>query len=569
MVLRSKRRRFAAAKLGLGRLMYRYDAVDRLIVEERVAQFRDQTRRYLAGELDEDAFRPLRLQNGLYIQRYAPMLRIAIPYGALSTTQLRKLADIARRYDRGYAHFTTRQNIQYNWVRVEDVPDILGDLASVSMHAIQTSGSCVRNVTTDALAGVAADEIVDPRPYCEILRQWSTVHPEFAHLPRKFKVAFNGAKEDRAATPVHDLAFDLVRDDAGEVRVVVKVGGGQGRTPRLASIIKRDLHWSELLNYTEAVLRVYNRLGRRDNIFKARIKIQVQELGAEEFARLTDEEWAHIKGGPNTLTQDALDRVRGYFVDPPLQPRGEASSRLALGANFRAWKKRNLAAHKHADYAGVSISLKREGVAPGDATADEMDFIADLADRYSCGEVRVSYHQNLILPHVARADLEALYSALDGKGLARANIDLASDIICCPGGDFCSLANAKSIPLSARIAEKLAPIEEDLGAIAINVSGCINACAHHHVGHIGVLGVEKAGEDWYQVLIGGRPDGPGALGVLTGKAVREEDVPAIIDRLARHYLAERADGESFIAAVERLGAESFKAMLAQAEHEPA
>jgi len=547
--------------------MYRYDAVDRLIVEERVAQFRDQTQRYLAGEIDEDAFKPLRLQNGLYIQRYAPMLRVAIPYGVLSSSQLRKLADIARKYDRGYAHFTTRQNIQYNWVKVEEVPEILAELAGVSMHAIQTSGSCVRNVTTDAFAGVAADEIVDPRPFCEIMRQWSTLQPEFAHLPRKFKVAFNGAKEDRAATPVHDLAFDLARDDAGEVRVSVKVGGGQGRTPRLASLIKRDLHWSELLNYSEAVLRVYNRLGRRDNIFKARIKIQVEALGAEEFARLTDEEWAHLRGGPNTLTQDALDRVAAHFVDPPLAAWSEPAPRArAIDANFRAWVKRNVTAHRHGDYAAVTISLKREGIAPGDATADEMDFIADLADRYSFGETRVSYHQNLVLPHAPRAQLEALYRELDGRGLARANIDLASDIICCPGGDFCSLANAKSIPLSAAIAATLAPIEEDLGPIAINVSGCINACAHHHVGHIGVLGVEKAGEDWYQVLIGGRANGAGALGALTGKAVREEQVPAIIDRLARHYLSVRAPGESFIAAVERLGNGAFKAVLEPTEH---
>jgi len=546
--------------------MYQYDAVDRLIVEERVAQFRDQTRRYLAGEIDEDAFRPLRLQNGLYIQRYAPMLRIAIPYGVLSSTQLRKLAEIARKYDRGYAHFTTRQNIQYNWVKVEEVPDILGELASVSMHAIQTSGSCVRNVTTDALAGVAADEIVDPRPYCEIMRQWSTLHPEFAHLPRKFKVAFNGAKEDRAATPVHDLAFDLKRDAAGEVRIDVKVGGGQGRTPRLADVIKRDLHWSELLNYTEAVLRAYNRLGRRDNIFKARIKIQVQEVGAAEFARITDEEWAQIKGGPNTLTQEALDRVAAHFVDPAYAPTSVPASRtLSIDPHFRAWSKRNVAAHRNEDYAAVTISLKREGVAPGDATADEIDFIADLADRYSFAEARVSYHQNIVLPHVRRADLQALFLELDARNLARANIDLASDIICCPGGDFCSLANAKSIPLSAAIAARLAPIEEELGAIAINVSGCINACAHHHVGHIGVLGIDKAGEDWYQVLVGGRPDGAGALGVLTGKAVRQEEVPAIVDRLARHYLSERLPGESFITAVERLGAGAFKAALEPAE----
>lgn len=542
--------------------MYRYDAVDRLIVEERVAQYRDQTRRYLAGLIDEDAFRPLRLQNGLYIQRYAPMLRIAIPYGVLSSTQLRKLAGIACRYDRGYGHFTTRQNIQYNWVKVEEVPDILAELATVSMHSIQTSGSCVRNVTTDAFAGLAQDEIVDPRPYCELMRQWSTLHPEFAHLPRKFKVAFNGAKEDRAATSVHDLAFDLYKDEAGDVRLVVKVGGGQGRTPRLASIIKRDLHWSELLTYSEAVLRTYNKLGRRDHIFKSRIKIQVEALGAAEFGRLVDEEWEHLRNGPNTLTEDALDRVAKHFVDPPLEAWSEPPARtLPLGANFRAWKKRNVVAHRHPDYAAVTIGLKREGVAPGNATSEEMEFIADLADRYSFSEIRVSYHQNLLLPHVPRARLHELHAELETRNLARANIDLASDIICCPGGDFCSLANAKSIPLSAAIAAKLAPIEEKIGAIQINVSGCINACAHHHVGHIGVLGIDKGGEDWYQVLLGGRADGAGRLGVLTGKAVRQDEVPSIIDRLARHYLAIREDGESFIATVERAGVEAFKAAL--------
>lgn len=542
--------------------MYRYDAVDRLIVEERVAQYRDQTRRYLAGLIDEDAFRPLRLQNGLYIQRYAPMLRIAIPYGVLSSTQLRKLAAIARRYDRGYGHFTTRQNIQYNWVKVEEVPDILAELATVSMHSIQTSGSCVRNVTTDAFAGLAQDEIVDPRPYCELMRQWSTLHPEFAHLPRKFKVAFNGAKEDRAATSVHDLAFDLYKDEAGDVRLVVKVGGGQGRTPRLASIIKRDLHWSELLTYSEAVLRTYNKLGRRDHIFKSRIKIQVEALGAAEFGRLVDEEWEHLRNGPNTLTEDALDRVAKHFVDPPLEAWSEPPAcTLPLDANFRAWKKRNVVAHRHPDYAAVTIGLKREGVAPGNATSEEMEFIADLADRYSFSEIRVSYHQNLLLPHVPRARLHELHAELETRNLARANIDLASDIICCPGGDFCSLANAKSIPLSAAIAAKLAPIEEKIGAIQINVSGCINACAHHHVGHIGVLGIDKGGEDWYQVLLGGRADGAGRLGVLTGKAVRQDEVPSIIDRLARHYLAIREDGESFIATVERAGVEAFKAAL--------
>lgn len=545
--------------------MYRYDAVDRLIVEERVAQYRDQTQRYLAGLIDEDAFKPLRLQNGLYIQRYAPMLRIAIPYGVLSSDQLRVLASISRRYDRGYGHFTTRQNIQFNWVKVEEVPDILAELAQISMHAIQTSGSCVRNVTTDALAGVAVDEIVDPRPYCELMRQWSTLHPEFAHLPRKFKVAFNGAKEDRAATPVHDLAFDLYKDDAGEVRLIVKVGGGQGRTPRLASVIKQDLHWSELLTYSEAVLRAYNRIGRRDNIYKARIKILVEQLGAEAFAREVDEEWEHLRNGPNTLSETELARVAAHFADPPL-PETPAPKRLPIDPRFRAWVARNVAEHRNGDYAAVTISLKREKIAPGDANADEMDAVAALADRYSQSEIRVTHTQNLVLPYVARAQLFDLWRELEVLNLARANIGMASDIICCPGGDFCSLANAKSIPLSAAIAAQLASIEDDLGPLAIKVSGCINACAHHHVGHIGVLGVEKGGEDWYQILLGGRADGEGSLGVLIGKAVRGDDVPLVIERLARHYLSTRRSDESFIEAVERQGAAAFKLALEAAEH---
>lgn len=550
--------------------MYRYDAVDRLIVEERVAQFRDQTRRYLAGLMDEDAFKPLRLQNGLYIQRHAPMLRVAIPYGVLSSQQLRALAAIARTYDRGYGHFTTRQNVQFNWVKVEEVPDILADLAKVSMHAIQTSGSCVRNVTTDAFAGVAADEIVDPRPFAELMRQWSTLHPEFAHLPRKFKVAFNGAKEDRAATIVHDLAFDLYRDEGGDVRVVVKVGGGQGRTPRLADVIKTDLDWRELLNYSEAVLRVYNRLGRRDNIYKARIKIQVEALGADAFAALVEEEWAHLRGGPNTIKDEELARVAAHFRDPQLEDWSEPPPEtVPIDARFRSWRKRNVAAHRHPDYAAVTVSLKREAIAPGDATSDEMDALADIADRYSFSELRVTHQQNLVLPYVPRAKLASLYAELDAINLARGNIGLASDIICCPGGDFCSLANAKSIPLAAAIAKRLEPIEDELGPIAIKVSGCINACAHHHVGHIGVLGVEKGGEDWYQVLLGGRADGEGALGVLIGKAVRAEDVPLIIERLARHYLAIRIPGELFIDTVARSGAGAFKAALETPEHEAA
>jgi sulfite reductase (NADPH) hemoprotein beta-component len=549
--------------------MYRYDAVDRLMVDERVAQFADQTRRYLAGELDEDAFKPLRLQNGLYIQRHAPMLRIAIPYGVLSSHQLRTLASISRRYDRGYGHFTTRQNIQFNWVRVEDAPAILAELADVSMHAIQTSGSCVRNVTTDALAGVAADELVDPRPFAELMRQWSTLHPEFTHLPRKFKVAFNGAREDRAATLAHDLAFDLYRGADGEVLLAVKVGGGQGRTPRLASTIRRDLPWSELLNYSEAVLRVYNRFGRRDNIYKARIKILVEALGAEAFGREVEAEWELLRGGPNTITPAALARVAAHFTDPQLAapaPSKAAARPLPVDPAFRAWKARNVADHRHPDFAAVSISLKREAIAPGDLTADEMDKVADLADRFGQGELRVTIHQNLVLPNVARADLPELWHALGEAGLARANIALASDIICCPGGDFCTLANARSIPMADAIATRLKPIEAALGPLRINLSGCINACAHHHVGHIGIYGVEKAGADWYQVLLGGRTDGAGSLGVSIGKAVPEADVPGIVEALARHYLAVRHPGELFVDAVARLGASSFaEAIAPQAE----
>lgn len=550
--------------------MYQYDAVDRLIVEERVAQYRGQVQRYLEGRIDDDAFKPLRLQNGIYIQRHAPMLRVAIPYGVLSSAQLRRLAAIARRYDRGFGHFTTRQNLQFNWIRIEDTPDILASLAEVNMHAIQTSGSCVRNMTTDALAGVAKDEIVDPRPYAELMRQWSTLHPEFAHLPRKFKVAFNGAKEDRAATGVHDLAFDLYKGKSGEVRLIVKAGGGQGRTPRIASVIKRDLPWNELLTYSEAVLRTYNRFGRRDNIYKARIKILVDALGAERFAEEVEADWAALRNGPNTITAEAFARVASHFVDPPLaEAPATAGRRLPVSPSFRAWRKQNVLGHRHPAYAAVAISLKREGIAPGDATADEMDAIAQLSDRYSFGEIRVTHHQNLILPHVRVIDLEAVHEALSVLGLARANIGLASDIICCPGGDFCTLANARSIPLSAAIAEELAGFEQALGPIRINVSGCINACAHHHVGHIGVLGVEKGGEDYFQVLLGGRSDKGAKLAALVGKAVPAERVPGIVGRLAQTYLTLRTRKERFIDTVSRLGPEPFVAALTSEESEAA
>ncbi|MDX2235001.1 MAG: nitrite/sulfite reductase, partial [Hyphomonadaceae bacterium] len=460
--------------------MYRYDAVDQKIVDERVAQFRDQTARFLAGRLSEDEYRPLRLQNGLYIQRHAPMLRVAIPYGMLSSRQLRMLADIARRYDRSYAHFTTRQNIQYNWPALERVPDILADLATVEMHAIQTSGNCIRNVTTDHFAGVAADEIVDPRPYAEIMRQWSTLHPEFAALPRKFKVAFNGARDDRAASGVHDLAFDVYRGGDGDVLLRVKVGGGQGRTPRIAVTIREDLPWRHMLTYSEAILRAYNRWGRRDNLYKARIKILVEALGPEKFAAEVEDDFQYLVDGPSTLTDAERARVAACFTDPPYLPEGEADADLdALrthNARFGVWLRRNVTAHKRPGYAAVTLSLKRTGPAPGDATDAEMDAAADLADRFSFGEIRVSHHQNLVLADVARRDLFALWEAADAAGLAAPNIALATDIIACPGGDFCSLANAKSIPLSLAIQQKLEPRQEEIGELAIKISGCINAC---------------------------------------------------------------------------------------------
>ncbi len=542
--------------------MYRYDAVDQRIVNERVAQFRDQTARFLAGRLSEDEFKPLRLQNGLYIQRHAPMLRVAIPYGMLSSKQLRMLAHIAREYDRNYAHFTTRQNIQYNWPALDRVPDVLADLATVEMHAIQTSGNCIRNVTTDHFAGVAADEIVDPRPYAEMMRQWSTLHPEFAYLPRKFKVAFKGAEDDRAASAVHDLAFDVYKGADGEVLLRVKVGGGQGRTPRIAVTIKEDLPWRHMLTYTEAILRAYNRYGRRDNLYKARIKILVEALGAEKFAEEAESDFVHLVDGPATLTEEERTRIAACFVDPPYLSDGEAKADLAplraANRRFDAWLRRNVVAHKRAGYASVTLSLKRTGPAPGDATDAEIDAAADLADRFSFGEVRVSHHQNLILADVARKDLFDLWQAADAAGLAHPNIGLATDIIACPGGDFCSLANAKSIPLSLAIQNELEARQEEIGELAIKISGCINACGHHHVGHIGVIGVDKHGEEWFQVLVGGRSDANVAIGEILGKAVKSEEIPALIARLVDLYLAERREGERFIDTAERLGVERFK-----------
>ena len=541
--------------------MYRYNDIDQAIVDARVVQFADQTARYLDGAISEDEFKLLRLQNGVYIERHSPLLRVAIPYGLLSSHQLRVLAQIGRTYDRSYGHFTTRQNIQFNWVKLEEVHHILGDLAQVQMHAIQTSGSCIRNITTDHLAGVAADERVDPRPLAELMRQWSTLNPEFAFLPRKFKVAFNGAAQDRAATGVHDLAFDLVQTVSGDILLDVKVGGGQGRTPRLAVTIKRGLHWRDMITYTEAILRTYNRWGRRDNIYKARIKILVEALGAEAFAAEVEQEWTHVKGGPATLGAGELARMNAFFVAPAYLTFDQAESDLSAARlahpRFNAWVKHNLSDHQQAGYCAVTISLKPANVAPGDASSDQMDAVADLADRFSFGEVRFSHLQNLILADVARKDLLALWQALDEQGLAFGNAGLATDIVCCPGGDYCALANAKSIPVAAAIQRQLEDKAETIGPLAIKMSGCINACGHHHVGHIGILGVDKKDEEFYQILIGGRTDTKVALGQIIGKAVPRDDVAPIVGRLTDFYVANRIQNETFIDAVERLGKDAF------------
>ncbi|HEY5799622.1 MAG TPA: nitrite/sulfite reductase, partial [Burkholderiaceae bacterium] len=479
--------------------MYRYDEFDHLIVRERIAQYRDQVRRRLAGELLEEEFLPLRLQNGLYMQRHAYMLRIAVPYGLLSSRQVRMFAHIARKYDRGYGHFTTRQNIQFNWIKLEETPDILADLASVEMHANQTSGNCIRNITSDEYAGVAHDEVVDPRPYAEILRQWSTFHPEFAYLPRKFKIAINGALEDRAAIAVHDIGLTVVRNEAGEVGFRVMVGGGMGRTPILGSTIRDFLPWQHMMTYIEAIVRVYNLHGRRDNKYKARIKILVKAIGAEEYARQVEDEWQHLKDGPGTLTVEELERVAAYFAPPayldlPAQDEGFVRARQENRA-FSNWVQRNVKPHKAPGYAIVLLSLKKAGIPPGDATSMQMDFVADLADRYSFGQVRVTHEQNLVLADVRQSELLRLWGEAKANGLATPNIGLLTDMICCPGGDFCSLANAKSLPIAAAIGMRFDNLDfqHDIGDLELNISGCINACGHHHVGNIGILGVDKDG----------------------------------------------------------------------------
>ena len=550
--------------------MYIYDEIDQRLVDERVRQFRGQTQRFLDGKLSEDEFRALRLRNGLYIQRYAPMLRIAIPYGLLSSVQLRKLSHIARKYDRNYGHFSTRQNLQLNWPKLEDVPEILAELASVQMHAIQTSGNCVRNVTTDHFAGVAPDEIVDSFVWCEIIRQWSTFHPEFNYLPRKFKIAVNGAVADRAAVAVHDIGLHALKNEKGETGFKVLVGGGLGRTPIIGKVIREFLPWQHLLTYLDAILRVYNRHGRRDNIHKARIKILVKERGIDKFRDEVDAEWVNLANGPATLTREEVERVEGRFTRPRYDVLPNENT-LKPGP-YGAWVKRNVHGHRVPGYAAVTLSLKKTGVPPGDVTSEQMDAIADLADRYSFGELRVSHEQNLILADVAQRELPALWREARELGLATPNIGLLTNIIACPGGDFCSLANAKSIPVAEALQERFDDLDylHDIGELDLNISGCMNACGHHHVGHIGILGVDKNGEEWYQIEVGGNQGevrtGEGgvrrlgaSLGKVIGPSFARADVPDVVERLVKCYLAKRdSEAERFIDVVHRLGVEPFK-----------
>jgi len=540
--------------------MYRYDTIDQALVDERVAQFRDQTRRFVAGELSEDEFKPLRLRNGLYIQRHAPMLRIAIPYGLLSSRQLRTLAHIARRYDRGFGHFTTRQNLQFNWPKLEDVPDILAELAQVQMHAMQTSGNCVRNVTADHLAGVTPDEIDDPRPYCEIVRQWSTLHPEFSYLPRKFKIAVTGAPVDRAASQVHDIGLHLKRGPDGEIGFEVLIGGGLGRAPAIGHVIRELLPREHLLSYLEAILRIYNLLGRRDNLNKARIKVVVKSLGIAEFRKRVEEEWAQIRDSALRLDIEAIDRIRAHFTPPRYETLTDTDVTAARDAAFKAWYRYNTRAHKVPGYRVAFISLKTHGEAPGDMTAEQMDLAAELADRFSFGLVRATHDQNLLLADVRQSDLHELWRALDAARLATPNIGTLTDMICCPGLDFCSLANAGSIPVAKQIQAHFADLDYlyDLGPIEIKMSGCMNACGHHHVGHIGILGVEKRGEEWYQITIGGSAREDAALGEVIGPSVPQAAVAETIQKLVDVYVEERVEEERFIDTVRRVGIEPFQ-----------
>jgi sulfite reductase (NADPH) hemoprotein beta-component len=540
--------------------MYRYDSIDRTLVDERVAQFRDQTRRFLAGELSEEEFRHLRLRNGLYIQRHAPMLRVAIPYGLLSSGQLRMLGGIARRYDRGYGHLTTRQNIQYNWPKLEEVPDILADLATVEMHAIQTSGNCIRNTTSDHLAGVTPEELEDPRPWCEIIRQWSTFHPEFTYLPRKFKIAVTGAPQDRAASMVHDVGVHIVRAASGELGFEIIAGGGLGRTPIIGQVVREFLPREHLLSYLEAILRVYNLEGRRDNLTKARIKILVRSLGVEEFRRRVESEWAHIRESSLRLGDAEIARVSGFFAPPAYRALEDEDPEAGRETAFRAWYRHNTHAHKMPGYRAVFISLKKPDVAPGDVTDAQMELIADLADRFAFGEIRVTHTQNFVFADVEQSACYELWGALAAAGLATPNIGTLTDMICCPGLDFCSLANAGSIDVAKLINERFDDYDYlyDLGELDVKMSGCMNACGHHHVGHIGILGVDKGGEEWYQITIGGAAGKDAALGSVIGPSVAKAEVAETIARLLAVYVERREPEERFVDTVHRIGIKPFK-----------
>jgi sulfite reductase (NADPH) hemoprotein beta-component len=541
--------------------MYKYDHIDQRLVDERVDQYAGQLQRYLNKELSDEEFRPLRLQNGLYIQRHAPMLRVAIPYGMLSSKQLRKLADIADDFDRGYGHFSTRQNIQFNWPKLEDTPHILKALAEVEMHAIQTSGNCIRNITTDQFAGVTPDEIVDPRYIAEILRQWSTFHPEFALLPRKFKISVTGAKKDRALVQAHDIGLEFSKNAEGKMVIKVWVGGGLGRTPMIGSVIREELEWQHILTYCEAILRVYNLYGRRDNMYKARIKILVKALGIDQFKELVEKEWAFIKDGPNTIDEEELKRVASFFTAPNYKKTEPVNfESLKDDKAFTQWLSRNTHSHKEKGYRSVTLSLKSSQIAPGDATSEQMRSVAELADKYSFGELRVSHEQNLILADVEESQLYEFWQQAKLQNLVTPNIGLLTDIICCPGGDFCSLANAKSIPIAQSIQALFDDMDylHDIGDINLNISGCMNACGHHHVGHIGVLGVDKDGSEWYQVTLGGNQGNAASLGKVIGPSFSAEEMPSVVKKIIDVYIKNRHEDEVFIDCVYRIGIEPFK-----------
>ena len=556
--------------------MYVYDDLDQRIINERVEQFQDQMNRYLDGKIPEEEFLPLRLQNGIYVQRYAPMLRIAVPYGMLNSQQLRKMAEIARDYDRGYAHFSTRTNLQYNWPKLEECPEILAKLAEVQMHAVQTSGNCIRNTTTDEYAGVIAEELVDPRPYCEIIRQWSTFHPEFAFLPRKFKIAVNAVEgADRAATRMHDVGIQIVRNEAGELGYRVYAGGGLGRTPILSSVVREFLPEEDLLTYLDAIIRVYNQFGRRDNKYKARIKILVKALGVERFSELVEAEWEHIKDGDGKLPSEELERVKSHFTEPDylaLETDPSAyTDALASDKAFSRWVERNVREHKKPGYAVATFALKQKGTAPGDVTDSQIFAFADLADKYSFGEARSTHQQNLVLADVEQAKLYDLWKEAKASGLATPNLGLLTDMICCPGGDFCALANAKSLPIAEALQNEFDDLDylHDLGNLDLNISGCMNACGHHHIGNIGILGVDKKGEEFYQVSLGGASGEDASVGKILGPSFARERMTEIIRILLDVFVSLRIEGETFIETFRRVGMDPFKAAAYPAKEKPA